>query len=300
VARAVLLRTGRGLRWVPPTGPVGELVPLDPDPIRAAEEFDRSPRRLSDELRARTAAARPAGPAAAVGPDLAESFDLPLAPEDEARRARARAFPSFRPADRAFYLALARRRIAERLRDPSEVLLSLAREEERFERAHRREAEALAHFLAPPEGTLERYRASWQAFSDEVDRQHARLTDELERTAHALVPHLSAIVGPRVAARLVARAGGLPQLARASAPRLQLLGARRRPGPGRSPRFGVLYRAARMEDVPADRQGAYARSLAALAAIAARLDAYGRGQDRREELLSRRDRIVARLGAAKR
>jgi RNA processing factor Prp31 len=81
------------------------------------------------------------------------------------------------------------------------------------------------------------------------------------------------------------------------ASRLQLLGARRRPaaGPGaRGPRFGWLFRAERMDEVPPARRGAYARTLAGLAAAAARADATTR-RDLSAALVARRDRRVSAL-----
>ena len=117
------------------------------------------------------------------------------------------------------------------------------------------------------------YTSEWGRFRADLDRHHDALIARLERAAERAVPNLSAVVGPRVAARLVAAAGGIAPLGRMSASRLQLLGARhragrkpwteiRRPGPhGPRPR------------VPPAARGAFARSVAALAAIAARADA---------------------------
>jgi RNA processing factor Prp31 len=56
----------------------------------------------------------------------------------------------------------------------------------------------------------------------------------------------------------------------------------------------VIRLADRMSDVPDDRRGAYARSLAALAVIAARADAYTHA-DLTPSLLARRDRRVETL-----
>ena len=79
-----------------------------------------------------------------------------------------------------------------------------------------------------------------------------------------------------------------------SASRLQLLGSRRRPSTSRGPRFGLIYRGARLTDVPPDRVGAYARSLAALASIAARAD-WSTHRGIAEDLVARRDRRVGQL-----
>jgi len=98
---------------------------------------------------------------------------------------------------------------------------------------------------------------------------------------------------------LLAAAGSVTALSRMNASRIQLLGSRRRPSPERGPRYGVLFRGVRMNDLPLARRGAYARSLASLAAIAIRADATTHApvaeklvarRDRRVEALRRRDR----------
>ncbi|MGA8711381.1 MAG: C/D box methylation guide ribonucleoprotein complex aNOP56 subunit, partial [Thermoplasmata archaeon] len=73
-----------------------------------------------------------------------------------------------------------------------------------------------------------------------------------------------------------------------------LLGSRRRPSPERGPRFGIIFRADRLGDVPIGRRGAYARSLAALAAIAIRADAHTH-RNISVDLVARRDRRIESL-----
>ncbi|HXQ48439.1 MAG TPA: hypothetical protein VN842_01480, partial [Thermoplasmata archaeon] len=152
----------------------------------------------------------------------------------------------------------------------------------------------------PVAGTpLAEYRAAWEATRETLRAHHAGLEELLEHSARTLVPNLSEVLGEKVAARLVAAAGGLPPLGRMSASRLQLLGTRRRPSPERGPRFGIIYRAVRMEEVPVPRRGAYARSLAALGVIAARADATT-GRPLAAVLVGRRDRRVEALRRRKR
>jgi hypothetical protein len=297
VAGAVLLRAGRRIRWVTPGRAVGAELLLG----RSAEEGARLALRRQDLLpaaiRERLIAARPPGPITLGDPSLAEPsgpFAAPIAELRDRRAAREAAWGRIEPADRDFYLALARLRIQEVLADPAEVLISLAREEERVERATAREEGAAVHFLAPEAGELDAYRTAWSAFRVQLVRHHARLEQEVDRVARVVVPNLSAVVGPKVAARLIARAGGPHALARMSSSKLQLLGSRRRPGPGRTPRFGVIYRADRLVEVPPDRQGAYARSLAALAVTAVRFDVAD-PRDRSASLVAKRDRRVADL-----
>lgn len=196
--------------------------------------------------------------------------------------------------ERDFVRAVARQALEQTLRSPEEVLVTLAREEERVERALGREARAMEAFNEVPGSPLESHRATWKAAEAALAEHHRRLLSELEADARALLPNLSAVVGPRVAARLLAAAGSTATLGRMSAPRIQLLGSRRRPSPDRGPRYGVLYRADRMTDLPAGRRGAYARSLSALAAIAVRADTTTH-RDLSRALVARRDRRVEEL-----
>lgn len=299
---AVLLRAGRRLRWVGPDGTLGPELHLGRDPEEGARLFLRRDPVLPEALQHRLVGSAPPSPVRLADPSLraVPGFRSPSVAELPARRAaRELGWPALDATDREFYLALARAGIQEALNDPVEVLISLAREEERVERARGREEAAAQHFLAPAGGDLDTYRSEWTDFRAQLERHHQRLVQEVERSARAVAPNLSALVGPRVAARLLARAGGLADLARMSSSKLQLLGSRRRPGPDRSPRFGIIYRADRMGDVPAGRQGAFARSLAALASTAVRLDAV-RPEDRSQALVARRDRRIRDLTKVRR
>ena len=125
-------------------------------------------------------------------------------------------------------------------------------------------------------------------------RHHAGLVDLLERTARDVAPNLAEVVGERIAARLIAAAGSVTALSRMNASRIQLLGSRRRPSPERGPRYGILYRGVRMNDLPIACRGAYARSLASLAAVAVRADATTHAPIA-AKLVARRDRRVEDL-----
>ena len=163
-----------------------------------------------------------------------------------------------------------------------------------MERAVGREARAAEAFVAVPETPLNHHLPAWDRARSALGELEEALRRTLEAEARRLVPNLSAVVGPRTAARLVASAGGIAALARMPSARIQLLGSRRRPSPERGPRFGLLYRADRLAEVPIGRRGAYARSLAALAAIAVRADA-STHRDIGAELVARRDRRVEML-----
>ncbi len=296
---AVALRMFRAadrILFVGPTGPVGRSVRLDPE-VAAALAGDGGggvPGELLGELLRH----RPAGPLAAADPVLegtaaALGLDPPVGRAGR-RAARARGWPVPSPAEREFYLRLGALRLRQALADPVETLLTLAREEERLERTSRREAAAAEQFLAGAEGGPAEYAARWARFREGLEAHAALLRDEVDRRARTLLPNLSAVVGPRTAARLLARAGGVGPLVRMSSSRLQLLGSRRRPGAGRGPRHGLLLRAEGMEAVAPDRRGAYARSAAGLASIAVRMDAVDPTL-RAERLLIRRARRLAAL-----
>lgn len=220
------------------------------------------------------------------------------APIGQFRAARRSSFVRKPRELRSLILDLADLRVRTRLQAPEEVLISLAREEERVERALLRETSASDPWIvAGPE--LEAYDHEWRQLRRSLADHHARLVTRVEGLAARVVPNLAAVVGARVAARLIARAGGISPLARMSSSRLQLLGSLRRPAADRTPRFGVLFRAEGMEAVPPDRRGAYARSLAALAVVAVRADATTHA-DLSSRLVERRDcRILALRGKAR-
>jgi hypothetical protein len=275
--------------------------PWDPDPQRAAtRRLEDRAEGLPSELVASIGELPSDVKVAAANPTLSKNLSarsgrtVGVAELSELRAARARLPRVELVPERGFVRAVAREALEEALRSPEEVLITLAREEERVERALGREARAMEASTQVPGSPLEVHRATWEAAEGALKEHHRRLRSALEADAGALLPNLSAVVGPRVAARLLAAAGSLATLGRMPAPRVQLLGSRRRPSPDRGPRYGVLYRADRMADLPAGRRGAYARSLSALASIAARADASTR-RDLSKALVARRDRRVEDL-----
>jgi snoRNA binding domain, fibrillarin len=296
---AVLVRGGPALYRVELSPRQYVAYPLGDSLEEAAETVGRGyPEGLPVDL-VRALRSASSGPVGCSDPELRrllESAGLTVrTPPLEEERAAAAALPALRAADeRTFLLLLARDRVQETLASDEEALIALAREEERVERSVNREVGAAEEFLAAATGPLAEYARDWEAERRTLSDHHDRLFGRLEELSGKTVPNLTRLLGARVAARLVALAGSRTALARVSASRLQLLGSRRRPGGGRGPRFGVIYRAARMADVPRDRQGRYARSLAAMASIAARADALTH-RDLGEILVVRRDRRIDRL-----
>jgi hypothetical protein len=304
VPAAVLLRGGGRLYLVPAGGGTPPSVPLGrdaEDSARVVASGFAGP--LRDEVVRWLRSQNIPSPLAVAGAMLSDALNRAAvgtrpATEDELRGAL-----SVRPAapameERDFRLSAIRRQLDLALASDTETLIALSREEVRVERALRREEGALDQFLAPAAGPLADQREETQRHRDDVELHYAALVGRVENVARRVLPNLSKLVGPRVAARLFAAGGDAGALARMPAARLQVLGAHRRPGGGHGPRFGLLYEASRMVDVPEDRQGRYARSLAALAVVAARADLLTH-RDVAERLIGRRDRRIETLRRAR-
>ncbi len=297
---AVLLRGGGRLYLVPSSGGAAPSVPLGRDADDGARQVAAGfsvP--LRDEVVRWIRSQRAPSPLATAGAGLAEALGRAglaarAATEDELRAALALRPPAPLREEREFRLAALRRQLDLALASDTETLIALSREEARVERALRREVGALDQFLAPSSGPLADQREDAERYRDAVERHYATLVGRVETVAHRVLPNLSAVVGPRVAARLFAAAGDVGALARIPAARLQVLGSHRRPGGGHGPRFGLIYEAARMVDVPEGARGRYARSLAALAVVAARADLLTH-RDVAAPLLAKRDRRVEAL-----
>ncbi|HEY1197432.1 MAG TPA: hypothetical protein VGG32_01725 [Thermoplasmata archaeon] len=274
---------------------------LDPDPLRAAARSETLgpsdvPALLLAALESVPEGSRLLASPPRLARAIADSVHRPVESPtiEELRRVRM-SIPLLDPTvERRFFLALGHLRLERALRAPEEVLITLAREEERVERSVGREARAAESFVPVPDSPLDRHLVAWGRARGALRDLEEALRQTLEVEAQRQVPNLSAVVGPRIAARLVAAAGGIGALARMPSARIQLLGSRRRPSPERGPRFGIIYRADRLADVPIGRRGAYARSLAALAAIAVRADA-STHRDISAGLVARRDRRVEAL-----
>ncbi len=137
-----------------------------------------------------------------------------------------------------------------------------------------------------------------------VEGARAALLTSVETASPAQTPNLAALLGPELAARLVAQAGGLERLARLPSSTVQVLGAERAffehlRGRASPPRHGLLFTHPALQSAPRSERGKLARALAGKVAIAARLDAHGAAVEpslarafdaRRAELKSRRGR----------
>jgi len=120
----------------------------------------------------------------------------------------------------------------------------------------------------------------------------------IEERTPELAPNLSNLAGPVLAARLIALAGGLDELARMPSSTVQVLGAedalfRHLRGDAPPPKHGVIYVHSYVRGTSEDERGSAARAVAGKLTIAARVDRYA--GDLRPELAEELDEKVERI-----
>ena len=126
----------------------------------------------------------------------------------------------------------------------------------------------------------------------------------IEAIMKEVAPNITALVGPKLGARLLSLAGGLEALARLPASTIQVLGAEKalfralRTG-GKPPKHGVIFQFPAIHRSPRWQRGKIARALAAKLAIAAKID-YFTGRfigDKLVEELNKRIEEIKKLYA---
>jgi nucleolar protein 56 len=132
--------------------------------------------------------------------------------------------------------------------------------------------------------------------ADEADDLRAYI----ERTAPAVAPNLSRMAGAVLAARLIALAGGLGDLAKKPSGTVQVLGAEdalfaHLSGRAPSPKHGVIYTHDYVRNTRPEDRGSAARALAGKLTIAARIDHYA--GDLRPSLHEELDERIATIRA---
>jgi len=160
-------------------------------------------------------------------------------------------------------------------------------------------AERMEATLEDPDGSIEGISAIARSCED-LSRTRAELEDYVDREMDAVAPNLKAVVGPIIGARLIHSAAGLQRLARLPSSTLQVLGAEKaffrflKEG-GRPPKHGILFQHPAVHSARRDLRGRIARTIAAAAGRAARLDAFGGegGAEIRAELDLRLQGILA-------
>jgi len=130
-----------------------------------------------------------------------------------------------------------------------------------------------------------------------LDEERADLRSFVERRAPAVAPNLSEMAGPVLAARLIALAGGLEDLAKKPAGTVQVLGAEdalfaHLAGRAPSPKHGIIFTHDYVRTTRPEDRGSAARALAGKLAIAARVDHYS-GERRPEIHADLRERMEA-------
>jgi nucleolar protein 56 len=132
----------------------------------------------------------------------------------------------------------------------------------------------------------------------ELDGERSALRETVERTAPTVAPNLSALAGPILAARLIALAGGLEDLAKLPSGTVQVLGAEEAlfahlRGEAPSPKHGIIYTHEAIRGTRPEDRGSAARALAGKLSIAARIDHYA--GDRRPDLEAELARRIAAI-----
>nr|WP_241966772.1 NOP5/NOP56 family protein [Haloplanus aerogenes] len=122
----------------------------------------------------------------------------------------------------------------------------------------------------------------------------------VERTAPAVAPNLSRMAGAVLAARLIALAGGLGDLAKKPSGTVQVLGAEdalfaHLSGRAPSPKHGVIFTHDYVRNTRPEDRGSAARALAGKLVIAARIDHYA--GDLRPEIHEELDDRMATIRA---
>ncbi len=106
-----------------------------------------------------------------------------------------------------------------------------------------------------------------------------KISTYIEKSLKKIAPNFSELAGSQLAAKLIAKSGGLDRLARMPSSTIQLLGAEKAlfrflHGHGKSPRHGLIFSHPLIQNAPDSERGKIARTLAAKLSIAAKLDFY--------------------------
>ncbi|HLY76888.1 MAG TPA: hypothetical protein VKT21_03280 [Thermoplasmata archaeon] len=135
--------------------------------------------------------------------------------------------------------------------------------------------------LAGPTPELQYARQELAHLYLRISQSSKAIEKALEERVPTEAPNVSALLGPLLAARMIAQAGGLDRLAKLPASTIQVLGAERAffehlRGHAPPPRHGLLFLHPDIQSAPRTARGKLARALAGKVAIGARLDREGR------------------------
>ena len=132
---------------------------------------------------------------------------------------------------------------------------------------------------------------------EETEEQLNKYVDTVSRE---VCPNMAEVAGPKVAAMLIAHVGGLEKIAKLPASTLQVLGAekalfkhlRKNTKP---PKHGIIFQHSLIHSSPKDKRGKIARALSGKLAIAAKVDAYGKGKFIGKELRAQFEKRVQEI-----
>jgi len=135
----------------------------------------------------------------------------------------------------------------------------------------------------------------------EFYKLRSELSKYLEKNLKETAPNFSDIATPMLAAKLIAKAGGLEKIAKMASSTIQLIGAERAlfrylHGKGKSPKFGILFNHPMIQAAPESMKGKVARLVAAKLSMAAKIDFYSkeyRGEKMKQELQQRVKEILS-------
>lgn len=112
----------------------------------------------------------------------------------------------------------------------------------------------------------------------ELDLYRSQLEEYLKNRMAAVAPNLSAVVGDMIAAKLIAKAGSLINLAKMSGSTIQIIGAEKAlfkamRARKNTPKYGIIYQTKMVNTAGGRAKARIARALAAKAALCVRFDA---------------------------
>ncbi|MDY6770383.1 MAG: hypothetical protein SV186_00325 [Candidatus Nanohaloarchaea archaeon] len=151
----------------------------------------------------------------------------------------------------------------------------------------------------------DRDREILQQYAERV-MQNRRQRDEIEtyvkNLAEKIAPNLAAVLGKLLAARMIALAGSLEDLAKMPSSTIQVLGAekalfRHMRGEGSAPKHGILFMHTKVRGLPDNKRGTMSRFIANKASIAARLDHFDgdyKGDELKQEISERYQEVTDR------
>lgn len=115
-----------------------------------------------------------------------------------------------------------------------------------------------------------------------------KIAKYIDKTLKEVAPNMREIAGPMLAAKLIAKAGGLEKIAKSASSTIQLLGSEKAlfrflHGKGKSPKYGIIFSHPLIQNAPFEKKGKMARILAAKLSLAAKVDFYSH-EDRSEKM----------------